>query len=43
MNESIYPGLVIEQISVTPRPDDQVSQPIDDVLDPGEVKLARPM
>lgn len=44
MAETTYPGLVIEQISVTPRPDNQVNQPLqDDVISPDDVKLARPM
>lgn len=44
MDELTYPGLVIEQISVTPRPDDQVNQPIDDdIISPDKVKIARLM
>lgn len=43
MNDTIYPGLVIGEPIVTPRPNDQVNQPIDDIISPDEVQIARPM
>lgn len=42
--ETTYPGVVIEQVSVTPRPDNQVNPPVDDdIISPDKVKVARLM
>lgn len=43
MEEIIYPGIVIGEPIVTPRSDERVNQPIDNIISPDEVQIARPI